>query len=222
MKNNINTLVFDWNGTLLEDTWAIHYCANLILKRYGRPTIDIDTFRDLCDVPFERMYLNFGFSESDVEKLTGGNNTIFHDNYEPLADQSALREGAEDALKCARTLGMQIIILSNHLVGSIKRQLHRLKIDSLIDDVLAYPNREVQFIDMTKCERLQRFMAEKKIKPERVAIIGDTSEEIKIARSLHLCSIAITGGVVSEPRLHAAEPDRVVHSLNELIPFFSS
>ena len=49
-------------------------------------------------------------------------------------------------------------------------------------------------------------------------IIGDSVEEIHIAREQGLISVAITGGCVSEKRLRAEKPDYVIHALTELKP----
>ena len=49
-------------------------------------------------------------------------------------------------------------------------------------------------------------------------IVGDSVEEIHIARDQGLISVAITGGCVSERRLRAEDPDYVIHTLHELKP----
>ena len=71
---------------------------------------------------------------------------------------SGLREGATEILEpCAKT-ACQTLILSNHLVDPIRGQLQRLGIDNHFAEVLAYASRATQFRDMTKGEKLQRFM----------------------------------------------------------------
>ena len=82
MNATANNIVFDWNGTLLEDTAAVHDCLNLILERAGHSSIDIETYRDRYEVPFEQFYKNFGLSDDEIEALGLNQNHLFHDHYD--------------------------------------------------------------------------------------------------------------------------------------------
>ena len=63
------------------------------------------------------------------------------------------------------------------------------------------------------------YAEERGARPQDTIIIGNTVEEIEIARSQGLISIAITGGCVSEKRLRARTgPHHIIHSLHELKP----
>ena len=67
---------------------------------------------------------------------------VFHDTYEPLADKTPLRQGAQDLLAHCHAAGIAQQILSNHLVEEIKKQLRRLNIAPFISDVMAIADRE--------------------------------------------------------------------------------
>lgn len=211
-------IVFDWNSTLLDDIHAMHECTNILLKSEGHAPIAIDHFRDHYNVPFDQFYRGMGFNDQEVERLMSLENSAFHDHYEPLAHQAPLREGAVEILHHAREAGVQSLILSNHLVDPIRTQLRRLAIDGLFAEVLAYQDRATQFRDMTKGERLRRFITAHEMTSHDTMIVGDSVEEIHIAREQSLISIAITGGCVSERRLRAEKPDYVIHTLHELKP----
>ncbi|MGV7214880.1 HAD family hydrolase [Bradyrhizobium sp. UFLA05-112] len=211
-------LVFDWNGTLLDDADALLQTTNAILERFGRATIDMNTFREHCDVPLSILYRNLGMSESEVAATDRDGSAIFHDAYEPLASNANLREGARRMLEIAREQAASSIIVSNHIVDPLRSQMQRLGINEYIDEVLAFESRATQYKSMTKGERLRLYMQENDLKPPATFIIGDMPVEANIARDLGLISIAITGGFVSESRLRAAEPDYIVHNHHELLP----
>ncbi|MCC8966721.1 HAD family hydrolase [Bradyrhizobium sp. Pear76] len=211
-------LVFDWNGTLLDDANALLQTTNIILERFGRPTIDLDTFRDHCDVPLSILFRNVGMSEAEVAAVDYDGGAIFHDTYEPLADKADLRVGARTMLELVRQEATSSIIVSNHIVAPLVAQLRRLGIDRYFNDVLAFESRATQYKTMSKGERLRRYMEQNDINPESTFIIGDMPVETNIARSLGLISISITGGFVSEARLRAAKPDHIIHNYHELLP----
>jgi phosphoglycolate phosphatase len=211
-------IVFDWNGTLLDDIHALHSCTNKLLESEGHAPVDIHAFRSSYDIPFRRFYENFRFTGEQIDKLMSLENSAFHEHYEPLADRAGLRPGAVELFDHAKANGIDMLILSNHLVDPIKAQLRRLEVESYFKAVLAYADRTVQFRDMTKGERLRRFRMNGGGHPPEALIVGDSLEEIDIAREQNLISVAITGGCVSEERLRAAKPDYVIHSLHELKP----
>ncbi|MGY3622107.1 HAD family hydrolase [Bradyrhizobium sp. USDA 10063] len=212
------TLVFDWNGTLLDDADALLQTTNTILDRFGRAPIDMQTFRDQSDVPLSVLYRNLGLSEGEVETVDRDGSAIFHDTYEPLASKADLREGARRILETARQHAGSTIILSNHIVEPLCTQLRRLGIEDCISEVLAFESRATQYKSMSKGERLRVYMQTHNLSPGSTFIIGDMPVETDIARNLGLTSISVTGGFVSEWRLQAAQPDYIIDDHHKLLP----
>lgn len=71
---------------------------------------------------------------------------------------------------------------------------------------------------MRKGERLQRFMRDNALHAANGVIVGDTVEEAEIGQQTGLASIVITGGIHTEEHLRTAQPDHVVHHLDEVMP----
>ncbi|WIW50588.1 HAD hydrolase-like protein (plasmid) [Bradyrhizobium sp. 62B] len=211
-------LVFDWNGTLLDDAQALLQTTNSILNHFGRPRIDMKTFREHCEVPLSRLYRSLGMSQDEIAVVDRDGGAVFHDTYEPLADQADLRDGARRVLELAHRHAALSIIMSNHVVGPLRSQLRRLGIHNYVKDVLAFENRFTQYKSMSKGDRLGLYMQTNKLDPASMFIIGDMPVETEIARKLGLTSVSITGGFVSESRLRAAKPDYTIHNHNELLP----
>ncbi len=214
-------LIFDWNSTLLDDFHIIHECMNLIMKKVGRPEVSIDYFRGCYDVPFEKLYGNLGFANGEVDNMMALDRDMFHNHYEPRAENAALRDGAAEILQHAKDKGVHSYILSNHIVDPIRTQLRRLSIEHFFTEVLAYATHATQFKDMTKGERLRRYMADKGMAGQLAMIVGDSLEEIQIAKAEGLISVAITGGGGVEEKLRAEKPDYIIHSLHELKPILA-
>lgn len=227
MNNNIQTIVYDWNGTLFDDASIVCTCISHVIEQMGYPAVSFGAFQQHFDMPIERLHRGLGVSDKDIQRLTLNRMGVclendrvvnFHDLYEPLADKAPLREHAFSLLDKAHSRCVTQVILSNHLVDPIQRQLYRTDTAQFIETILANPSREKQFQEGPKSERLRRYMAENDIRPEVTLIIGDSPEETVIARSLGLTSVALTGGFVSEERLRAAKPDYLFHSLADVIP----
>lgn len=213
-----NTLIFDWNSTLLDDIAALVEAFNILYGEFGRSPVAVDVYRERYELPIERFYLNHGFAHDEIPLLMSRFSTIFHDNYEPMAFRCPLRDGARSLLEFAHSNGIHTIILSNHLLPPILEHLDRFEITSYFDNVIAYPSRGEQFRIGSKGEMLRRYMSDHGLAPQSSVIVGDTIEEVHIANEQGLASVAITGGCASEERLRKANPDYLVHSLTELQP----
>ena len=211
-------LVFDWNGTLLDDAHVLLQTTNAILGRFGHAAIDMDTFRKHCDIPLSILYRGLGMSESEVAAVDRDSGALFHDTYERFACKADLREGARRILEIAHEQAAPSVIVSNHVVDPLRFQLRRLGINDYISEVIAFESCATQFKSMSKGERLRLYMQKNDLKPPATFIIGDMPVETNIARDLGLISVSITGGFVSDSRLQAAEPDYIVRSHHELLP----
>lgn len=211
-------IVWDWNGTLLNDTDAVFACNNMVLEKIGRGPVSAEAFRDHFIHPTRDFYVAIGLNEEELAKVMIMERDAFHDAYEAMADLAPLHLGATDILQDLRKHNVANLIVSNHITGEITRILKQRNIDHHFDEVIAYISRGKQFRDMTKGEKLHEYIKANGLDGMNALIIGDTMEEIEIARALGMISVAITGGVHAEHRLRSKAPDHVIHSLHELRP----
>ncbi|MGY4473318.1 HAD family hydrolase [Bradyrhizobium sp. USDA 3364] len=213
-----SAIIFDWNGTLLDDANAVLQTINAILSRFGRAAVDMHKLREKFELPPSVLFRNLGMSKDEIEVVQSNDNAIFHDTYEFLARNAALRKGARNVLLAADQRAIQTVIVSNHIVGPIRTQLRRLGIKTHVTDILAFESRATQFMSMSKQERLRLYMQANDLSPERTVIVGDMPVETEIARNLGLINVSIVGGYVSEGRLRAAGPDYMIYDHHELLP----
>lgn len=209
------TIVFDWNCTLLDDIALVLEATNALLAHGKKPLIDLATYQRTITLPLRHFYQAVGFSAQELDDNFAVIQDVFHDYYEARVHTQQLRPGAAALLEAAAAHNVNTIILSNHLEQPIRAQLARLAIDQHFPQVLAYADRATQFMHETKGQRLARFMTEHGLQPERMVIIGDTAEEVQIARDLGLTGVALTGGFFNHERLQAEAPDHLVHGLDE-------
>ncbi|MDR3425315.1 MAG: HAD family hydrolase [Alphaproteobacteria bacterium] len=222
MNNMERFIVWDWNGTLIEDTPLCVACFNAILVHGGKKQIDILRYQNTFEVPIQKFYLKNGYSESELSQAMDAFQHIFHDSYDRGILSVGFREGAKETLQTTHEHNVRHIILSNHLIPSIENHLNRMDAKHFFWRILAHANREAQKTWSSKGEHIKEFMRHHGLRPENGLIIGDTPEETHIARQTGLTSIAITGGFATEERLHEVKPDYVIDSLNEMPSILSA
>ena len=63
--SSIKHIVWDWNGTLLNDGWLFVKIMNQILKKRALNKITEKIYREIFCFPLEKFYIKMGF---DFEK----------------------------------------------------------------------------------------------------------------------------------------------------------
>lgn len=210
------TVVYDWNGTLLDDVGISFDCFLITLEMLGAKPPTLEEYKNNYDIPIRRLYMASGVPEQlFLEKINGVFHT-FYSHYKQRADKAVLRSGVADTLSSLHGKNVKQIIASNDIGDRIKHQITRLSINDFIHDVVAFSDMESRKVP--KGELLKQYMKREKIPAHNAVMVGDVMEEIQIARELGMASIAITDGYVTESRLRAAKPDHVIHSITELEP----
>jgi len=217
MKNLTQKLyAFDWNGTLFDDSRVIHQCFVTVQKAYGYEPCSFEDYQRWFEFPIDRLYRNAGFSDELIATKIEEMQKCWHAAYAVFEKRTALRAGAEQMLREITSENVHCVIFSNHFKGPIETQCARLHISPFFQEVLASKDLDEQLQAPPKKERLLRYMERNKISPSRAILIGDTEEEVSVAREFGATSIAITGGWATAERLAACHPDHTIDSLSEI------
>jgi len=208
--------VFDWNGTLYNDTPATLAATNACLNYLGKDSIDLPTLQETFSFPLVHFYERMGVSVDvylrDAAKLAD----LFLDVYERECPAYGLADGAMDTVLWLKSHGVHCMVLSNHLQDCVIRDARRLGIDGCFDHISGTHTYATITTGMNKFERLSDYMAQGGYTPDKTFIIGDSHEEPEIARRLGILGISITGGLMSPARLEKHKTDYVVRELREL------
>jgi len=107
---NYRHVIWDWNGTLINDVWLVVEIMNKMLKKRNLPKIDSKKYREFFDFPVMNYYskLGFDFSNESFEKL----NVEFISEYYKRFNECKLFDEAEEVLKKIRDMGISQSILS--------------------------------------------------------------------------------------------------------------
>ncbi len=214
----IKLVAFDWNGTLFNDTQAQFQGFNHTLKQFKRKPISLSQFRQTYDVPFSRMWLANGGLISEMPEQ----NRIFFGSYNKHFGQIPLKKHAKKILAWLQKQKIKAIIFSNHPSRLITRDMARLKIETLIKKVLGRPPGDHTHITQrSKEHRLQKYLQTIKVAPGEVLCVGDTIEEVEIAKDAHFISAALTTGDCSAQRLKKLKPDYLITDLFKIANIIS-
>ena len=205
----ISTVIWDWNGTLLDDLHLSLRIINQLLKRRSLPELSKDRYREVFTFPVKDYYREIGF-DFDREPFEIPAREYI-DIYNRDVSTCGLQAGATDALERLQTMAVRQLILSameqNPLVENVKQNniFSFFEVISGLDDHYA----------TSKIENGKQLLAGAAISPEKALLIGDTIHDFEVAEAIGCHCLLVANGHQSHERLAATGCD-VIDSLSEL------
>ena len=203
--------IWDWNGTLLNDTWLCVEVLNGLLTRRGRQPISEAVYRENFGFPVVHFYNYLGF-ETDVDSFERISRE-FIDAYEARWFQEcALHSDAMDTLAELSRLGMSHSVLSAAKQEALDSGVRFYGLASHFMALVGTDNIHA----LGKIEQGQRWVKAQKWSRDEMVLIGDTLHDFEVAQALGIHCILMAHGHHTPERL-AATGAPVVHSLGELL-----
>ncbi len=183
--SSFSAVIWDWNGTLLNDVEHSMNSMNLMLSERNLPLLTVERYRKIFTFPVQDYYqkIGFDFSREDFNIVGAGFIDLYNagvfENAKPFTEVKPL-------LESIRRKGIRQYILSammeDHLIGHLKNYKLDVFFDEIagIDDVLA----------AGKIERGRKLLSKLPYSPERICFIGDTLHDYEVAEELG-CSAAL-------------------------------
>jgi phosphoglycolate phosphatase len=210
--------VFDWNGTLFNDTLATLEAANICLASFGKDPIDLHTMQENFSFPLIHFYERMGVSADEYLRRAEEEGDRYIKAYEKAFQSCSIADGAFDLLTWLNEKNVHCMVLSNHLQDNLNADVQRLGIAPFMKSISGNAERATMTQGLSKQIRLEAYMDAHGFTPEKTFIIGDSHEEPELARRLKLLGISISGGLLSAARLEKYKADYIVHTLSEVRP----
>ena len=198
MSKNRPYIIWDWNGTLLDDTAAALDTLNLMLSRRGNPPIDMSFYRDHFSFPVKPFYRSIGvcLENEDWDQLA----KEYHDIYaqmpkrlNPLAIETLERAAAEAS-------GQSILsALREDLLNEITAELG---VARFMDAIAGVDNLD----GASKIERGKELMSRLGGKDRSFVLIGDSLHDKEVADELGIASVLCAQGSHAFWRLSRVAP----------------
>ncbi len=205
------TILWDWNGTLLDDAATCMNTMNEMLLRRGMPELEIDLYKEVFGFPVIEYYqkIGFDFSKESFESLS----VEFIDAYNKALGSAPLAADASRVLEYFKSIGKRNVIISamkkDMLLNSVKgKGLTNYFTDILgIDDIYAASKSNIAL------DYVQHHLLD----VSEIVLIGDTTHDYEVARDIGCRCILVADGHQSEKRLHTTGAE-IIPVLNHLLP----
>jgi len=200
MKNSATDyrhLIWDWNGTLLDDVDDCLAVLNDMLEKRYLKMLTRNRYRDLFNFPVLDFYQQIGF---DFKTESFDDVAIeYHVGYTRRLPECRLHPGAEQILRAAAHAGYTQSLLSAYPQNALENALNYFQVRPWFTKIVGLDDHFAH----SKLENGKRFLKELKIDPSHVLLIGDTLHDSEVADATGVDCVLLTYGHQSRRRLQS-------------------
>lgn len=189
-------IIWDWNGTLLDDVPLNIEIVNTLLRERGkRPVDSVDYYKKEFCFPVIDFYRKVGFDleNEDFTLIARRYARLFDEGY-PSAE---IFKEAEEILRLIKRSGKEQLIISATEQGYLLKQVEYFELSHYFTDILGVSD----VLGSSKTERAKKWIAERDVEPEKVLLIGDTQHDYATARAIGCDCVLVARGHNSKERL---------------------
>lgn len=206
---NYSLLIWDFNGTLLDDVGAALASVNDMLERRGISSINIYTYREYIDTPIRHFYEHV--LDLDKEDYNGVLSE-FQAGYERHVKNCGLTPFVREALNTAFDMRIPQVILSSSEQTQLERLIKQYDISKYFNAVLGSDD----LLAGSKVERAEFYIKQHGIDASNALVIGDLLHDFEVAQAVGAQCLLITSGHHDRKRLETSGA-RVEDSLKGFI-----
>lgn len=208
-------ILWDWNGTLLDDRQLALSVVNSILVKRGLSPISVSTYLQLFTHPVMDFYREIGLGPGvmTVQEIA----SEFVSGYESGCHTCHLQLGAKQALQSFQHAGLKQSILSASHAQALKRFVMQFGVGEYFDALIGLDDHYAH----SKLEQGMRWLKNQPFHPGDVLLVGDTDHDSEVALHLGCDCVLVSRGHQSAEKLATCQVP-VMSSLVELTHLLTS
>jgi phosphoglycolate phosphatase len=206
---NYKHVIWDWNGTLINDVWLVVEIMNKMLKKRHLPGIDSKKYKEIFDFPVTKYYLKLGFDFSNeaFEELSDE----FISEYYQRFNECKLFNEVEEVLKKIKDRGVPQSILSASKEDVLIEKIKHYGIDKYFCSIIGLENHYAE----SKVDKGKKWIAKLNLSPQNVLLIGDTIHDYDVSKHMGCDCLLVANGHHSYKKLANLGVD-VISTLKEI------
>lgn len=196
MKKCYKHIIWDWNGTILDDVDIALLCINTMLRKRKMAELDIEGYRRIFGFPVIESYKILGFKFNSHAEWDAVSRE-FHEHYDESSPRAGLTKGVVAALDGIRRHNIPMSILSASELGSLEAMLTK-------HGIRHYFNRVYGLSDKyggSKIDLGRKLLADIGMMPGEVLYVGDTDHDYEVSRVIGCDCVLYMNGHQDRQRL---------------------
>jgi phosphoglycolate phosphatase len=209
-------VVWDWNGTLLDDLDTCVTVANQLLGEFGLPALaGVAGYHAKFRFPIIEYYADLGFDTSASGNFDSAARRYL-ELYGAASVQCGLHDGALEAVAAVHAAGVRQVVISASQQDNLRVQLAPFGLDAYLDGVHGIPD----IYAASKETLARRWLSDEGLTGDEVLFVGDSEHDFEIATALGARCLLFSGGHHARAHLESLGAP-VIDDLREVPVFLS-
>ena len=203
-------IIWDWNGTLLNDRWLCVEAINQALGKRNLPTLTEEQYKEVFSFPVEDYYKKVGFDFDKEHFHVAGDEFVNY--YSEHFQNVELHAEAIPVLNQIRKSGRSQSVLSAGKQDFLNDWIKNHNLSDYFIKVLGIDNQYAT----GKTALGLAWMDELDFDSHDVVMVGDTIHDSEVAEAMGIDCVLVEHGHVSRKRLEKTGR-KVISNLNEFL-----
>ncbi len=182
-----HNILWDWNGTLIDDAVTSLNCVNDMLTEMNKPLITLEQYYTYVETPIIGFYRHI-LTEDELDFPLISKS--FHESYNRRIKETELADNAINVLRTLKNNGAKQYIITATKEESAKKLTIDYNVNEFFDGIFGADNTLAE----SKVERALNFFRNNNINPQDTVFIGDSLHDLETANALGVDCILVTYG----------------------------
>ncbi|MBQ1546014.1 MAG: HAD family hydrolase [Clostridia bacterium] len=202
-------VIWDYNGTIVDDAWVAVEAENIVLKAHGLPEMTMDFYRRECEMPIENFYNKiYDFSKYSFSEVAAA----FLYNYDSIAVRAKPFNDVCIAIRKLHEQGIRQGVISGFETGRLIESLRAFGLDGYFEFMSGADDTSCG----SKSGRAAEVVAKYGFPPEKTLFIGDMYHDYETAAYVGADCVLIARGHQSGTVLRSYGTVDVIDSTEKL------
>lgn len=212
MINNYKHIIWDWNGTLLDDVDFCRLIINRILRENNLAELSLEKYREIFTFPVQDYYKAAGldFDKTSFEKL----GLEFNEEYEKNKLSCNLYSHTKQILTEINRRGLKQSVLSAYKEDNLISILKHYDLFDYFAFIVGLDN----IYAGSKLHLGLKLVDKLGIEKNEILFVGDTLHDYDVAKAMGVNSVLIANGHQTKDRL-STNGAFVIDSMEELADY---
>jgi HAD superfamily hydrolase (TIGR01549 family) len=206
--NGLRAVLYDWDGTLVDSAEKSYRCYVRVFSEYGIG-YSHEQYQETYTPDWYRTYEAVGLPREQWPEA----DRLWTDCYEK--EPSTLLPGAREALERAASGGLSQGLVSSGESSRVRREIQAFSLEGYFGEAVVCggeterrkPDPEPLVVGLEKLG----------VAPDEAAYVGDSPEDVTMARAAGVFAVGIPGGFPNREALEASEPDLLAPTIGAAI-----
>ena len=209
MKKNSFSIIWDWNGTIVDDAFVFIKIMNSFLNERDLPLISLKDYQRFFVFPVKNYYINLGFdfTKESFEDLSHE----FISEYKKAMFSPGLVNGVRSLINSLNKEKITQAIVSAQENNLLKKAVNYYKLNKSFVCIQGTDNYKA----VGKIDIAQKVFNTHLENSKKTILIGDTEHDAEVAKALCIDCCLVSYGHSSKERLEKTGFP-VVSSISEL------